>query len=293
MISLKRVWLCCRMSFSKWIVSPRIYAVLFFSLLFVYVNTHGVAEYAAVMGRASSPWTFPFYVGTDIMVLVYGTITILLFCEAPFYDGQTPYILIRMHRLEWLLGQILYILMTSVVYTLVMILLHVLVLIPHVEWNTDWGAVLRTLGSNPDAAAERGINIMWISGDIIALFSAGEAMVLGSLQYILVSSFIGMLIFCGNVMSNRTAGIFLAGAMVFFASFAASFGGFLIPSRFLFWFAPVTWVSISYLNWGLDPTLPPIGYADSILVLCILIFGALAAWAFCKRDIPIQTGRRS
>ena len=71
MISLKRVWLCCRMSFSKWIVSPRIYAVLFFSLLFVYVNTHGVAEYAAVMGRASSPWTFPFYVGTDIMVLVY------------------------------------------------------------------------------------------------------------------------------------------------------------------------------------------------------------------------------
>lgn len=246
-----------------------------------------------MMGRASAPWSFPFYVSQDIMVFVYGTITVLLFCDAPFYDGQTLYLLIRMRRGEWLLGQILYILMTSVVYTLVMILLHVLVLIPHVEWNTDWGPVLYTLGNDPNVTLEHGISMLPLNGQIMEIFSAGEAMVLGSLQYILVSSFIGMLIFCGNVMSNRTAGVFLAGAMVFFASFASGFGAFLFNSNILLWFAPVTWVSITFLNWGLDPTLPPVGYADSILVLCILIFGALAAWAFCKRDIPIQTGRRS
>ena len=36
MISLKRVWLCCRLNVSKWIVSPRIYAVFFFSLIYIY-----------------------------------------------------------------------------------------------------------------------------------------------------------------------------------------------------------------------------------------------------------------
>ena len=293
MISPKRVWLCCRINLSKWIVSPRIYAVLLLSLIYIYMNTHGIAEYAAMMGRASAPWSFPFYVSQDIMVFVYGTITVLLFCDAPFYDGQTLYLLIRMRRGEWLLGQILYILVTSVIYTICMILLHILVLIPHVEWNTDWGPVLYTLGNDPNVALEHGISMLPLNGQIMEIFSAGKAMVLGSLQYILVSSFIGMLIFCGNVMSNRTAGVFLAGAMVFFASFASGFGAFLLHSNILLWFAPVTWVSITFLNWGLDPTLPPVGYADSILVLCILIFGALAAWAFCKRDILLQTGRRS
>jgi hypothetical protein len=293
MISLKRVWLCCRLNVSKWIVSPRIYAVFFFSLIYIYMNTHGIAEYAALVGRPSSPWSFPFYVSQDIMVLVYGTITVLLFCDAPFSDGQTPYLLIRMRRVEWILGQILYTLLTSVIYTLCTVLLHILVLIPHVAFSTDWGAVLYTLSNDVNIALERGISMMPLSSSIMELFSAGEAMALSMLQYFLASSFIGMLIFCGNVLSGRTAGVFAAGAMVFFASFATGFGAFLFQSNVLIWFAPVTWVSMTFLNWGLDPAMPPAAYAYSILILCILICGVISVHTFCKRDVQIQTGRRS
>ncbi len=293
MISLKRIWLCCRLNASKWIVNPKLYTVLVILSIYIYINTHGIAEYAAMVGRASSPWSFPFFVGTDIMVLVYGIITILLFCDAPFYDGQTPYLLIRMSRTEWMLGQILYVLLTAVLYTLITVLIHILVLIPHVEFSTDWGAVLYTLGSNENLAFERGIDMMPLNGRIMNVFSAGGAMLISMLQYFLASSFIGMLILFGNVLSRGTAGVFAAGTMVFFASFASSFGAFLFQSNILLWFAPVTWVSLGYLDWGLDPMLPPIMYADLFLFLGVAVFGGISVQFFCRKDIQMQTGRRS
>ena len=293
MISLKRIWLCCRLNASKWIVTPRLYTVLVILSIYIYMNTHGIAEYAAMVGRASSPWSFPFFVGSDMMVLAYGIITVLLFCDAPFYDGQTPYLLIRMSRTEWMLGQILHILLTAALYTLITVLIHILVLIPHVEFSTDWGAVLYTLGSENNPASERGIEMMPLNGNIMDVFSAGSAMLLSMLQYFLVSFFLGMLILFGNVLSRRTAGVFAAGAMVFFASFASSFGAFLFQTNILLWLAPVTWVSLGYLDWGLDPTLPPILYADLLLFLSVVVFGVISVWFFCKKDVQIQTGRRS
>jgi len=133
------------------LVTPRIYTLEAIIVAFSIWNFSWISDYASAVGFASSPWVFPFLLTTPIMFPIYGCLTILLFCNAPFTDSHTQFLMIRVSRRNWVIGQLLYIIAAAFVYTAFFIVASMLVLIPNLQLTIDWGAVLKTLLSIREA----------------------------------------------------------------------------------------------------------------------------------------------
>lgn len=59
-----------------------------------------------------------------MMMLFLGVV--LLFCDAPFIEDEQPYIMLRSGRRIWFIGQMLYIVVASVLYLIVLYFISVL-----------------------------------------------------------------------------------------------------------------------------------------------------------------------
>lgn len=81
----------------------------------------------------------------DHVVLIASLGALLLFCDAPFIDSEQPYIVLRSGRKKWVAGQIAYIAISSALFTLFLYLLTLLLLLPWLEFSTEWGKAIGTL----------------------------------------------------------------------------------------------------------------------------------------------------
>lgn len=127
-------------NFKKWAVNPRLYILLLIEVLYLHSRLSPVGELCARTGYKVTPYLLPFLLdeGSAVMMLFLGVV--LLFCDAPFIEDEQPYIMLRSGRRIWFIGQMLYIVMASVLYFIVLYFISVLVLLPHIEWSTVWAS---------------------------------------------------------------------------------------------------------------------------------------------------------
>ncbi|MBP1994322.1 hypothetical protein [Paenibacillus eucommiae] len=291
MTDLKTIWLCARVNFSKWPVTPRIYTLAAIIIAFSIWVFSWISDYASTVGVAVSPWVFPYLLTTPIMFPIYGCLTALLFCDAPFMDSHTPFLVIRTSRRNWVTGQLLYIVLAGFVYTTFFLLMSILVLIPNVQFSMDWGAVLKTIAFNPGSPAKYGItSLAVIGGPVMTLFSAIQATLISFGLFWLVTIFIGVLIFCFNIVIGRMSGLVAAGVFTVIAYFSI-FVGKLAFGNVIYYVSPLNWSSMSYLDWGGTGSMPSPVYAVGCLLGAILLLSIISVFVFCKKDMHIQ-GRR-
>lgn len=139
MINIKTAWLCAQLNFKKWSITPRIYMLALVIVAFCLWMFTWIADYAAAVGMAVSPWVFPYLMSMPVMFPIFGCLTTLLFCDAPFTDHHTPFLMIRISKRDWVVGQLLYIVTAAFVYTAFFTLMSMLVLFPHVQFSSNWG----------------------------------------------------------------------------------------------------------------------------------------------------------
>ncbi len=220
------------------------------------------------------------------MLFLYGALTVLLFSDAPFFDVQTYYELVRTGRAAWALGQLCYIMVMSLLYALFVWACSVAVLLPHVELSTGWGTVLKTLAVEPGIAGAYGCPVA-VSVDMALLnrFGAVEATLLSIGLMWLNAAFLGTLIFACNILVGKFCGPIAAGALVGLAYFQMFLGGMTLGSRLTF-FSPVSWVSLKALGFSpYGPPRPTVLYAVCVQGAAILVMGAVSTAVFCGRDI--------
>lgn len=142
-------------NFKKWAVNPRLYILLLIEVLYLHSRLSPVGELCVRTGYKVTPYLLPFLLdeGSAVMMLFLGVV--LLFCDAPFIEDEQPYIMLRSGRRIWFIGQMLYIVMASVLYFIVLYFISVLVLLPHIEWSAAWGKLLSTF-SQTSAAGQNG-----------------------------------------------------------------------------------------------------------------------------------------
>lgn len=291
MIDLKTIWLCAMINFNKWIVTPRMYTLAAIIVAFAIWVFSWISDYAAAVGVAASPWVFPFLLTTPIMFPIFGCLTILLFCDAPFTDNHTPFLMIRTSRRNWVMGQLLYIIMAAFIYTAFFVVVSMLVLIPHLQFSADWGAVLRTIASNPGSLSKYGITALAVvGGPAMTLYSAIQATLISFGLFWLVSVFIGVLIFCFNIVVRRMSGLIVAGAFTVISYFSI-FVGKMAFGDMIYYFSPLNWSSMLYLDFGHAGSMPSPIYALSVLVGLILLMSIVSTIVFCKQDLSIQERR--
>ncbi|GAF66843.1 hypothetical protein BTS2_3748 [Bacillus sp. TS-2] len=268
-------------------INPRIYVVFTLTIAFLAYHSFGLSHFSAEAGYPVSPWIFT-HLTTPPVMQVFAFLIILLFCDAPFKDRHTPFLIVRTGRANWIVGQILYIFMAAFIYTLFSFLSSIIVMIPNVEMTFDWGILLQTLANDPMYAPDS--VTIFFNPEWMALLSPISATLLSLLHFWLVAIFIGLVILCFNLLSNKMLGILVIGIFVFL-SFFSVYMGTLLFGMGIYYFSPISWMSLSYVDWSYNGSFPSSIFALVTLSITIIVMSIVSILTFIRKDINIQGGR--
>ncbi len=74
---------------------------------------------------------------------------VLLLSDAPFRSRQQQFVLQRVGKRIWAAGQLLYLFLACLVFTLLLwVLTWIFLFLPRLEWGWDWGPVLTTVAAS-------------------------------------------------------------------------------------------------------------------------------------------------
>ena len=284
---LENIALCAYMNVKKELGTSKLYLVWIISFIFQYYTFSGMKIICRYLGSPTAPWVFPFYLTSPSMLIVYSGLAMLLFCDVPSMDGQAPFVLIRVGKRDWILGQILYVVILAFFYTLWNMLCSVLVLVPNIVLKNEWGSVFRTIASYPE--------IMWDSGATIGfamdletfeMFTPVAAMIISGILYWFGTIFLGMIILAFYVMTGKMLGIAVCGFLVALAYFSCSLG-LLGYGSVIGQISPINWSSLLSGN-GNE------AWKWSILKYTILslAFGVISVVMFCRKDVVFTSRGR-
>ena len=132
-------------SFQMRSIGERILMVFGLVFLFVWSNMQPVADFAMAMDLRVTPWGFPHMVNDWLSMLVVMAGAAALVCDAPFQSDLQSYILPRAGKRPWVLGHILYILVLSLLYVLVILIACLVPFLTRMDLQMGWGKVWGTL----------------------------------------------------------------------------------------------------------------------------------------------------
>lgn len=114
-------------------------------------------EFLIASGEKATPFLFPFFLNGKFCAAVVFAGILLFFVDAPFYDKDKLFVMIRCGRTKWITGQFFYIIFVSIGYMLCWVGISVLMLIPRIDFSNEWGRVWTTLALT-DKAYELGLS---------------------------------------------------------------------------------------------------------------------------------------
>ncbi len=221
-------------------------------------------------------WTY----GDATSVMLSSLLLVLLFADMPFVSQATPYWLIRTKRSVWLAGQIIYVVLTTVIYNLFMLIVLGIMAAPFSYVGNVWSKTAAMLGYGGDGSITVPVSVktMEISTPYECVLSVFGLVLLYSL---LVAVFMLFL----NLTAGNMAGVL--------GAFALNLYGILlnpsiIQKIFHFtgnleyranvlcgWLSPLNHATFPMHNFGYD-YLPRLWMSMGIflLLIVVLIFGA-------------------
>lgn len=284
MRKIAAVFSCAGLNFRKWRVTPRLYVVAAVTLVQMLWCWIPLMQYSLSLGVPVTPWGFGFMYGHPTMLMTNSCLLLLLFCNAPFSDTHTPFVVIRTGRRNWMVGQLVYIAAASLLYVLYQFGLMLLILSPSLGFSWSWGSVLWQIAfSGYDPAYTGSLGPV---KEVITQYSGLAYTLLSMLIMWLAGMLMGCLVLCFNLLSGRSLGVAISGVFCFLSYFCQYVGYTLFGGR-IFWLTPMAWVYPPILQGGRYPTVQ-----QAILVLTVLIVGlaGLSVWACCRKDLVLQKG---
>lgn len=265
MDKISKIFLIAVYHIRKWALNPRVYLIALMSALYLHSILSPVVRFCMQSGYGVSPFLFPYILShtTSVMIFFFGIV--LLFCDAPFVELDQPYLILRSGRTTWLLGQMLYIVIGSLLYIAFFFVATILILSPCLEWGSAWGKVVGTFAQTT-VALDHGIVIPF-SKTIYHGYSPLGAMLACFLNSLLVSSFLGFLMFLVNLKFSRVSGVLFACLLILWqAAVTKTWTGFTH-------FSPLTWVSLSQIDITGSTLYPSQPYV--LVCLSVLLAGLL------------------
>ena len=133
--------------FRQWRYSPRI--IMTFILAFILCLMLSEKAVSFAEGYQSTLqiyevfiWTF----GDRESIMLSSLLLILLFADMPFFTQATPYYLVRTSRSIWVAGQILYIMLATIIYTAFLLLISCIICAPISFPGNQWSKTAAMLG---------------------------------------------------------------------------------------------------------------------------------------------------
>lgn len=290
MVNLKMIWLSALMNFKKMYSNPRVYIVLTILFIFQYYTFTPLKEFARYIQQDVSPWSFPFFIQNPSLFFIIGGTALLFYGHAPFIDDHTDVILIRTGRKNWILGQIIYVVLSSFLYTLIYITGSIVILLPNVEFTQRWGNVLEVLSTEQISQVPGDITLQFQPIAIIMeKFSPIQTMFLGFLLFWLGTIFIVAVLLFFNLWLGKNSGMIVTGSLISLAYFSVYLGRLNFGEE-IFFFSPISWISMTYLDWNNQGNIPTINFALTNYVLWIVLLMKFSVELFVHKDIDSLEG---
>ena len=128
---IHQIFLLTKRNFSDWDKNPRIWMTFALGFVLCLMLTNQILEQAQTFQtpvQMFEPliWTF----GDAQSVMLSSLLLLLLFADMPFVNQMTPYWLIRTKRSVWMASQILYVILSTCLYTVFLCLTELLIASP-------------------------------------------------------------------------------------------------------------------------------------------------------------------
>lgn len=284
MINFKKTIVCMQVNFQKWPINLKMYMIAFLIPGFLMYHLSGFSDFAAYNDLSIHPWIFA-HITTPPVMQIFLCFAFLLFSDAPFVDRHMPFLVIRSGGNNWVIGQLLYIALAAFIFTIFVFLVSLLVLIPNVTLKSGWGVYISSLAANSLIAPE---NVtVFFNESIISYFTPLNATLISLFLFWIVTLFIGITIFCFNVVIGKFSGIIITGTFIFLSYFVVYLGNLNFGEK-VYYFSPLSWISMSYIDWNSNGGFPAFTYVLFSLIVGIIIMSTLTIVIFNKKDIDIS-----
>lgn len=263
-------------NFSGWKRSPRIWMTFLLALVLCLMLSNQVishaVQYESVL-QILEPfiWTY----GDATSVMLSSLLLVLLFADMPFVSQVTPYWLVRTKRSVWLAGQVIYVVLATVIYNLFLLAVLGIMGAPFSFMGNVWSetAAMLGYGGGENITVPVSIKTMEIS---TPYYCAAVVFLL----MLLYSLFIAVLMLLLNLSGGNAAGVL--------GAFAVNLYGFLLnPSIFqrIFhftgnlqyranvlcgWLSPLNHATFPMHNFGYD-YLPRLQVSVGIFLVLIVV----------------------
>jgi hypothetical protein len=252
--------------------SPRLVLLLVMVAVYVYGNLSPVADMSAALGIPVHPWAFPQLTNDFICQFVFMATAIVLFCDAPFENEATMYFKYRAGHTSWAMGHVLYIIVMSFLFVLLLQVTSILALIPQLVFQGGWGKIWGTLGKS---SIGRQYGVVFTASDyLVGKYTPSKATIYSFLLEWACTVWLGLLSYAGNMLSKKPMGTFLAAAFVLLD---VTIYNEWTPAAYAF--SPITLAQLSAfagrnLSYGITLAYAVRFFCVSIFVLlCICVWG--------------------
>ncbi|MCL2078432.1 MAG: hypothetical protein FWH17_01170 [Oscillospiraceae bacterium] len=277
--SMKMVLHLCGNNIKRWVSNPRYYIICLLSVAWLHFLISPVLNFSKSVGVKATPFIFPHIFGEWYSSMVFVLIVVLLFCDAPFMNDSTPYECIRSGRKRWIQGQLLYVAAASFLLVLFYFAACLLLLSPNIEFKNEWGKVYNTLAQTY-AGWEYGT--MPMSHTMMLLYTPLQALFISSALLLLISIFVGLVIFTLNLVTSRIGGI-MAGLVLAFLPPITQ----ISINPIFYYIMPTTWGNLDLLDITGKSIYPPLAYTIIWLVTANILLIIVAQLIHRKRQIEV------
>lgn len=288
---ISEVLTAARCNFSSWRTGPRIILTFAFTAILCFLLSNKVTTFAYTYGTTTQiaepfVWTF----GDSNSILLISLMLLLLFSDMPNLSAGVPYYLIRMKRRTWLLGQMLYMALTTIMYCCFVLAVTMLISMQNSFPGNMWSETAAFLGYSGTGKSIL-LPVFVKTLEMSTPFAATGAIFLEMLLYSLL---VGSILLLFNIIKGRAASM---GAVLAFSLY-----GYILNPQTLMtvlklpdymqyranvimgWLSPLNHATYHMHNFGYDllPTLAQSNliFAGLILILFVLTLLAIRRYSF-------------
>ena len=244
----RKTWFIAQINFQRWKSDQRIWIIFISVGVLIIQNLKGLTAYGLDSGEECTAFMLPvlFHLGIisiDVMKTLLYIACLLLLCDAPFIYQSTPYMVLRSRRECWWMGECLYILLTTLLFTVFITVLSTIVILPVATFGDSWGDVLMSFAYGNGEMYPR---------ELVAYYGYSMGIPTETMSYVYP---IGAQIY---TFFTVWASFFLLGLLQYFVSLGSKsvFLGFATAGVFVFLDPIFNWVSISPLFYWIQALSP-------------------------------------
>lgn len=234
--------------------------------------TSGIDRLMERVGEGITIWMVPHIFSNVFFATFYGLVICYLFSDVPFFNQKELFSIVRQGRICWYLRKIISMILSTFIFTVISFAICILVFIPHISFQKDWGKMIYTMAYSGNLYA---YNIMaQPSPAIISKYTPLEALLLCFLMVWLISIMIGLLMFTISILVNRVAALsIMAGIALVSLSDGVFFTVKWLPYITIFsWYRLSTYGEQLFLDWNY-PELSEYQW----IIACILVISFIVS----------------